>query len=55
MTQVDDDGNPVPAAKEADWLPAPASGPLAMTMRLYDPQAQNLDGRWTPPPLRRLE
>jgi hypothetical protein len=39
--------------KEANWLPAPASGPLAMTMRLYAPQAAALDGRWSPPPLRR--
>jgi hypothetical protein len=54
-------GNPVrgePATgkeKEANWLQAPSSGPLAMTMRCHTPQAAALDGRWSPPPLRRLK
>lgn len=41
--------------KEANWLPAPASGPLGITMRLYAPKAQALDGRWNPPALRRID
>ncbi len=39
------------AAKESNWLPAPASGPLGVTMRLYGPKAAALDGRWAPPPV----
>ncbi|MEJ8821033.1 DUF1254 domain-containing protein [Variovorax humicola] len=39
--------------KESNWLPAPASGPFTMNLRLYWPKAEALDGRWTPPPIRR--
>ena len=35
--------------KESNWLPAPASGPFTMNLRLYWPKAQVLDGTWTPP------
>jgi hypothetical protein len=35
--------------KESNWLPSPAQGVLGLTMRLYAPKAQALDGRWTPP------
>lgn len=41
------------ADKEANWLPAPA-GAFSMNLRLYLPQAQAADGRWTPPPVKRL-
>jgi hypothetical protein len=40
-------------ARESNWLPAPP-GPLGITMRIYAPQAEALDGRWNPPPVRRL-
>ena len=34
--------------KEANWLPAP-DGPLYMVMRLYGPEPDALEGKWTPP------
>ncbi|MEV0063537.1 DUF1254 domain-containing protein [Nocardia sp. NPDC050718] len=43
--------NPGPD-REANWLPAP-SGPLGITMRLYAPRAEALDGTWAPPPVQR--
>jgi hypothetical protein len=39
--------------KETNWLPAPESGPLALTLRLYAPRPQVADGCWNPPPIRR--
>jgi hypothetical protein len=43
--------NPGPG-KESNWLPSPSSGTLGVTMRLYAPKAQALDGRWNPPTIR---
>lgn len=42
------------ADKEANWLPAP-KGPLGVTMRLYAPKANALDGRWNPPAVKKVE
>jgi hypothetical protein len=39
--------------REPNWLPAPA-GPLGVTLRLYAPRNVALDGRWNPPPVRRV-
>jgi hypothetical protein len=39
--------------REANWLPAPR-GPLGVTMRLYAPRQEALDGRWSPPGVRRV-
>jgi hypothetical protein len=38
---------------ESNWLPAPR-GPLGVTMRLYAPMPEALDGRWAPPPTKRV-
>jgi len=38
---------------EANWLPAP-KGPFNLTMRLYGPKPEALNGKWDPPSIRRL-
>jgi len=43
-----------PDAKASNWLPAPA-GAFAVTMRLYLPGTDFLDGTWKLPPLERFE
>ena len=42
------------ADKESNWLPAP-TGKLGITMRLYAPKAQVLEGRWAPPTVQKVE
>jgi len=39
---------------DPNWLPAP-DGPFYVVMRLYGPEADALDGTWTPPPLVRAK
>jgi hypothetical protein len=39
--------------REPNWLPAP-EGPLGVTLRLYHPAPEALDGRWNPPPIKRI-
>jgi hypothetical protein len=39
--------------RKSNWLPAP-KGPLGVTMRLYAPKAEVLDGRWAPPLVRKV-
>jgi hypothetical protein len=40
--------------KEANWLPAP-KGPFNLTMRVYAPRSEALTGRWSPPPVARMQ
>ncbi|NUP53033.1 MAG: DUF1254 domain-containing protein [Catenulispora sp.] len=44
--------NPGPE-KQANWLPAP-NGPLGITMRLYAPKPEVLNGSWNPPPVHKV-
>ena len=48
--QKDSPGN----AQEGNWLPAP-DGPFYLVMRLYGPEAEALEGVWTPPPAVRVD
>jgi hypothetical protein len=42
-----------PTGDTSNWLPAPAET-FAVTMRLYLPKAEFLDGRWKVPPIERI-
>jgi hypothetical protein len=42
------------ADMEGNWLPAPASGPFTLTVRLYAPKSEVLSGAWAPPPVEKL-
>jgi len=46
--------HPPPAGKKSNWLPAPA-GRFAVTMRLYLPKPEFLDGTWNLPPIERSD
>jgi hypothetical protein len=41
-----------PGDAAANWLPAP-SGPFYMSLRLYGPGPDAMEGRWSPPPVSR--
>jgi hypothetical protein len=49
--QRDDPG----AERRANWLPAPAQGPFALTLRAYLPQAALVRGAWRLPALETLD
>ncbi|WP_067541242.1 DUF1254 domain-containing protein [Nocardia crassostreae] len=46
--QNEDPGISVP---QGNWLPIPASGNFSLSMRLYGPKQEALDGGWKPPVL----
>jgi hypothetical protein len=41
------------AEEESNWLPSPR-GPLSVTMRIYAPKPEALNGTWSPPPIRQV-
>ncbi len=41
--------------KEANWLPAPKTGPFKLALRLYVPQESVRNGSWVPPALERMD
>ncbi|KAA8884379.1 DUF1254 domain-containing protein [Nocardia colli] len=43
--------DPGPAVPPGNWLPIPESGQFSLTMRLYAPKDEAIQGRWQPPPL----
>ena len=42
------------AEKEANWLPAP-DGPFYIVLRLYGPEDEALEGKWTPPAVQKVK
>jgi len=40
--------------KQRNWLPAPSAGGFSLNMRLYWPEPEAIDGRWAPPPVKRV-
>ncbi|MRH91356.1 DUF1254 domain-containing protein [Nocardia sp. SYP-A9097] len=44
--------DPGPAVPHGNWLPIPLSGRFSLTLRLYAPRPEALDGRWKPPELK---
>ncbi|ODM75787.1 DUF1254 domain-containing protein [Bradyrhizobium elkanii] len=43
------------ADKESNWLPAPKSGLIGPTLRIYAPKPEVLDGQWVPPAVKRMQ
>ncbi|WP_040805446.1 DUF1254 domain-containing protein [Nocardia concava] len=43
--------DPGPAVPKGNWLPIPAAGRFSLTLRLYAPAPEALDGKWQPPGL----
>ena len=40
--------------REANWLPAPKAA-FNLTMRLYGPKSEVLTGKWSPPPVTKVQ
>ncbi|MFI7004376.1 DUF1254 domain-containing protein [Nocardia sp. NPDC050175] len=43
--------DPGPDVPPGNWLPIPESGQFSLTLRLYAPKDEAIQGRWQPPPL----
>ncbi|MFE7741558.1 DUF1254 domain-containing protein [Nocardia sp. NPDC057455] len=43
--------DPGPVVPAGNWLPIPESGQFSLTLRMYAPKAEAIQGRWRPPPL----
>ena len=43
------------AEKEPNWLPAPASGPFNVVIRVFWPKESFLDGTYRVPPIRKAQ
>jgi hypothetical protein len=41
--------------KERNWLPSTTSGEFKLVLRVYDPRQEALDGKWTPPAVKRMD
>ncbi|MFI1914885.1 DUF1254 domain-containing protein [Nocardia sp. NPDC020380] len=44
--------DPGPAVPRGNWLPIPGSGKFSLTMRLYAPRSDAIEGLWQPPELK---
>ncbi|MBF6299555.1 DUF1254 domain-containing protein [Nocardia amamiensis] len=44
-------GDPGPGVPAGNWLPIPDSGQFSLTLRLFSPNVEALQGHWQPPPL----
>ncbi|WP_454198265.1 DUF1254 domain-containing protein [Nocardia sp. Marseille-Q1738] len=44
-------GDPGPSVPAGNWLPIPDSGQFSLTLRLFAPKAEAVQGHWQPPPL----
>ncbi|MBC7300695.1 MAG: DUF1254 domain-containing protein [Nocardia sp.] len=47
--------DPRPSVPTGNWLPIPATGDFSLTLRLYAPRAEAIEGTWEPPPMTRVD
>ena len=40
--------------KEPNWPPAP-KGPFNLSMRIYSPTSDAINGKWDPPPVKKVQ